>query len=116
MLAKNKWPGNIRELRNVIEMAVFMYDDVTLRPEHLDSMDDSHIKSIESVPLFRPAEKDNLSVASQPLEKGKPLDEHLISLVEQTVKRYNGNKAAAARSLDISRSSVYRILERLKQA
>lgn len=44
ILLKYPWPGNIRELQNVIEQAVVFADSDTIRPEHLPE----YIKTMES--------------------------------------------------------------------
>lgn len=113
VLAQYHWPGNIRELRNVIERAVFMFDDTLLRPEHFDGMllyDAKADQKATNIP--EPA----VALAYDAcLDENHVMDEHIITLVEQAVEANKGNKAAAARSLGIARSSVYRILNRKKE-
>ena len=36
LLARRAWPGNIRELRNALEQAALMTDDLVLEPRHFD--------------------------------------------------------------------------------
>lgn len=100
LLEEYQWPGNIRELRNVIERAVFMYDDSELKVCHLEEIGgkgntlllDNEISAVAGTEGF--------------------LQDHIIEVVEQTIRDNQGNKAAAARILGISRSSIYRILDR----
>lgn len=88
-LEKNDWKGNIRELRNTIERSLILMND--------------HILDEESLPDYSeivPAEKDSLSIRS--LEK-----EHIQKVLQYT----KGNKAEAARLLEIGIATLYRKLE-----
>ncbi len=50
-LQSYSWPGNIRELRNVIEHSLIVSTDDTLRLQRLNSSHsgDNHLKSLEDV-------------------------------------------------------------------
>lgn len=100
LLEQYQWPGNIRELRNVIERAVFMHDDMELKIGHLEGISGTGSALLPDNEASIPACADGF------------LHDHIIDLVEQTVRDNQGNKAAAARILGISRSSIYRILDR----
>ncbi|MDQ1163119.1 two-component system NtrC family response regulator [Chryseobacterium sp. SORGH_AS 447] len=88
-LEKNDWKGNIRELRNTVERSMILMNDRVLDAESLPHYS-------EKVP----AEKDSLSIKS--LEK-----EHIQKVLEYT----KGNKAEAARLLEIGIATLYRKLE-----
>jgi two-component system, NtrC family, response regulator AtoC len=103
LLASYSWPGNIRELRNVVERATLLTTDGVIRPEHL------------------PLEKMRATFAPSPTPDGKrqvagleafyPGDserERIISTLEQC----RGNQTKAARILGMSRRTLIYRLER----
>ena len=104
MLSVYDWPGNIRELRNAMEWAAFMYDGVTLELEHLDI-----IRAGDPFEMPGDCQK---SRGSEAILASGNLKNHTDQLVKQTLESHGGNKAAAARELGISRRSLYRILEK----
>ncbi|WP_343680247.1 sigma-54 dependent transcriptional regulator [Chryseobacterium arthrosphaerae] len=87
-LEKNDWKGNIRELRNAVERSLILMDHNTL--------------DAESLPHYaeRATESDSLSIRS--LEKI-----HIQKVLQYT----KGNKAEAARLLEIGIATLYRKLE-----
>jgi len=89
-LEKNDWKGNIRELRNTIERSLILMNDNILDKESLPH----YAEKVTST------EKDSLSMRS--LEK-----EHIQKVIQYT----KGNKAEAARLLEIGIATLYRKLE-----
>ncbi len=104
------WPGNIRQLRNVIERLSILQENGVILPEHLPSVIRSH--SNESLPpatvskgtAFSPA------IASRPLphslyapEPASTERERIVAALERTY----GNKKAAAELLGMSRGTLY---------
>ncbi len=89
-LARADWPGNARQLRNALEHAV-----VTARsPGRL---------SIADLPALEHRRQDPDTIAPREDERG---------LLLRTLADTAGRKAAAARSLNCSRMTLYRRLER----
>lgn len=88
-LKKNNWQGNIRELRNTVERSLILMNN--------------NILDANSLPLYSEqasAETDSLSIKT--LEK-----EHIQKVLQYT----KGNKAEAARLLEIGIATLYRKLE-----
>ncbi len=83
------WPGNIRELRNIIERAVLLCEDEQIQPQHLP---DTIRTAKPEVPL---AAGGDLSLAAA--------EKHHIGRV---LALYNDNRTRAARALGINRSTL----------
>ena len=86
LLKKYRWPGNIRELGNIIERSCLMCQGDTLLPSNL-FFDDEPLSS---------GKKDaapKLSGTIYDIEK---------ELIQQTLEEFSGNKTKAAESLGIS--------------
>lgn len=109
------WPGNIRELENVVERAVLMSEHSQIRCEDLPSQFTT-IKELE-------IEKDNggPSKSTPPTGTVGPLKEivrqHTVSLERELIARAleetRGNVTQAARMLHISRKSLQNKMKEL---
>ncbi|MBS4172005.1 sigma 54-interacting transcriptional regulator [Bacillus sp. FJAT-49736] len=107
-LMNHKWPGNIRELENVLERAINVLDGTnTVKMKHLPLYlqdDDIYISGYPSFSLdSMPPNNREESVA--------PLKD-ILSFVEknaiiQALKKTNGNRLEAAKLLGISKTSLY---------
>jgi two-component system response regulator HydG len=110
LLHQAPWPGNVRELRNVIERACILADGRIITERELGSAMLTH-------PAAPPPP--NGSAGYQPVsELHVDGDAALMSTAQRqqitkVLNQVNGNKAAAAKRLGISRRSLYRWLERL---
>lgn len=95
-MQKYHWPGNIRELQHSIERAVIMTTHSVLQPEDLFTQ--KHLmpeKQEEMVSL------DHLNI--EDVEK---------ILIRKALQKHNGHITRAAEELGLTRSSLYRRLER----
>ena len=93
------WPGNIRELRNCIEYMVVMSQGPLLEVRDLP----------ESVLHPQPMEAEpETSTPEMPLK----LDENERILIDEALRKCNGNRTAAAKLLGISRRTLHRKLAR----
>ncbi|UCE19813.1 MAG: sigma-54-dependent Fis family transcriptional regulator [Gemmatimonadota bacterium] len=92
-LQKYHWPGNIRELRHAIERAVIMSDSQVLQPsDFLLKAPDVERKGF----VF-----DNLH-----------LDEVEKTVIRKVLSKHGGNVSQAAQELGLTRTSLYRRLEK----
>lgn len=82
-LVAYQWPGNIRELRHVVERAAVLSDAYYIKPEHL------------GLPAVKPGRL-------QDLEKAE---------IERVIKECNGNITQAAKILGMGRATLYRKLK-----
>jgi len=95
-LLRHRWPGNVRELANVIERAVAFGDHDTILPEDLDL-------GGEGSPIG--------SILAEGTTRLAPLEEIERAYIRQVIDAHGGNKAAAARTLQIDRRTLYRKIE-----
>ncbi len=106
-LAQQAWPGNIRELRNVLEQAALMTDERLLRARHFGATaaPASLLAEPPSVAVFRPPEPALRSLAEQVAE----VERRAIS---EALAATGGNRVAAAKRLGMPRSVLYERLSR----
>ena len=90
-LVEHSWPGNVRELDHAIERGVLMAQGKAVR------LSDLSLKAGRDAS----ARLDDMS-----------LEEVEASLVKKAMARYDGNVSHAARALGLSRSALYRRLQR----
>jgi DNA-binding NtrC family response regulator len=90
------WPGNVRQLQNAIERAKILAEDEWIRVPNL------------------PPEIVKGASSSSVRQLGANMDLDTLNKlhVEDTFKRFGGNKARAARALGIGRRTLYRLLEK----
>ncbi len=92
---KPPWPGNIRELQHSIERAVILSNSSVLQPE------DFNFNATSGKENEQPLNLDQFN-----------LDEVEKLLIRKVLKKYNGNITQAAAELGLTRSSLYRRLEK----
>lgn len=104
LLADYHWPGNIRELKNLIEIVVFKFNDVELSKKHLIGLlevDDEIISSPANQEIVLPFPAGGFS-----------LKDYNTLLIQKILAAHNNNRSAAARYLGISRRALLYKLER----
>jgi two-component system response regulator AtoC len=89
LLRQYKWPGNARELENVIERAVILSGD-TIKPEHLGLPLQLDLDSIQD------STRSLSAIASEAARKAE------IELIVRTLTQTSGNKSKAAQILGVS--------------
>lgn len=97
-LQKYHWPGNIRELKHVIERAIIISDNEVLQPSDFDP----RISDAENIP----------STVAPMIPEGTSLEEVEASFVENVFLKHNRNIAKAASELGLTRQSLYRRLKK----
>jgi DNA-binding NtrC family response regulator len=83
------WPGNVRQLRNVIDSAVVLAEGQSIQPGDLGLRDASPEMTLDSLRL----------------------DQWERHLIQEAINRTNNNVPRAARLLGISRATLYRKLD-----
>jgi transcriptional regulator with PAS, ATPase and Fis domain len=89
------WPGNVRELANVLERAQILAENHVITPDDLP----------EAVAVGRPVGE---AGGGDPRHLSEVERQHVRAVLQQE----KGNKVHAARTLGISRRSLYRLIEK----
>jgi transcriptional regulator of acetoin/glycerol metabolism len=111
LFSRHRWPGNLRQMASVLRTSLAMLDDtLELRTEHLppDFLEDL----ATSEPPAAPSQEARKSVAEAAAGEASTLKELEASAIDRALKEHNGNVSAAARSLGVSRNTIYRRLGR----
>jgi DNA-binding NtrC family response regulator len=85
------WPGNVRELDHVVERSVLMAEGRSIRPGELGLRGGG---------------------GASPRLEDMSLDEVERHLIERTLARHDGNVTRAASALGLSRSALYRRIDK----
>ncbi len=111
LLAAYHWPGNVRELRNVVESLLLMSDTPEVRLDELAAG-----LSSEPIGLAPPAASDTHAglEATASLATTASLETTERAAIVAAVRMCHGNLTAAAKSLGVSRSTLYRKVERYR--
>ena len=111
-LEQYHWPGNIRELENVIERAVVLSEEnrITIRDLPADVTATDH-RSLLRADVSKPSPPRNIGsdLAGSNLT-GSDLTER--EMLEMALRQCGGNKAEAARLLQLPRSTYYSKLKK----
>lgn len=85
------FPGNVRELKSVIELAVVMADEEIIHPEHITVNTSASISDL--------------------LNSEKTLKEYEIQILQHFLDKYNKDVLLVAKKLDIGKSTIYRMIQ-----
>jgi len=97
VLQAYSWPGNVRELENVIQRAIILTSGRTITEEDLPSnIQDECVMNIGD---YHPTNSFE-----------RQLRDYKVKLAANAVRESNGNKTLAARSLNISRAYLHRLI------
>jgi PAS domain S-box-containing protein len=100
ILLNYDFPGNVRELENIIEHAIILTKGIEIQPRNLPS----YLRSKQREPLARAeiSEEQDLAVLER-VER---------DLIARALERNGGNTGAAAKELGIHRSTLWRKMKR----
>lgn len=93
-----KWPGNIRELENVIEHAFVVCNSDVIRVEHLPERLQNTIEE--------------LSLNEDDSQNQTPFENAEKNLIENTLNKFNGNRSKTASALGINKVTLWRKMKK----
>jgi DNA-binding NtrC family response regulator len=109
MLMAHEWPGNIRELANMIERATILAGNGPILPEHLPAQ-----LPIRSNKLHQ-STASPLGAPHFQVPDGNPtLRDVEMKYIQTILEKHNGNKPAASRELGISLKTLYNKINQLQ--
>ncbi len=101
VLSTYDWPGNIRELRNIVERAVILSGTSSrIDPKHLGLSDRTTMRAAGVKLTF---------------DHEPTLDEMTQEYLKTLLSKYSGHRAKIAQCLGMSERSVYRLIKKLEQ-
>lgn len=89
------WPGNARELDNVIQRALVLQTQGIIEPGHLQLAD--------------------LTITASPKKEVKDLQAHEFDVIEQTLKLHQGSRQQAAETLGVSERTLRYKLAKMRE-
>ncbi len=102
LLTQHNWPGNIRELRNLIERMLIICDGPLIEPAHLP-------------PPFNQADSTSQSHDFGHIRTWKDFKlQSEKAFLQYKIRENGGNLARTAREIDLPRSNLYKKLESLE--
>ena len=85
------YPGNIRELKSIIDLACVMCDEPEIKPEHI-----KFVKKINNQDM---------------LLKEMSLDDYIFQIIRSYLDKYDNNVLLVAKKLNIGKSTIYRMIK-----
>ncbi|MBS1917929.1 MAG: sigma-54-dependent Fis family transcriptional regulator [Bacteroidetes bacterium] len=90
-LLQYSFPGNVRELKSIMELAVVMADEDIILPEHITLNSSTSIGDL--------------------LSKEITLKEFEIQIIQHYLDKYDKDVLLVAKKLDIGKSTIYRMIQ-----
>jgi DNA-binding NtrC family response regulator len=105
-LSSYAFPGNIRELENILERAMITAEGESIVPADLQLPRDQPVAARHLSPARRPTPAPAAGTV-------KPIDEVERDAIVKALERWNGNRTRAAQDLGISRRTILNKIKRL---
>ena len=104
LLSRYAFPGNIRELRNLLERGILLADDGVIQLRHLppELLDDAAVMPVQA------ADESLSAVDRLPI---MPLEALEAQYLTSVARRFSGDRQALARTLGVSERTLYRKLK-----
>lgn len=95
-LLQYPFPGNIRELKSIIELAAVMASDQEIKPQDISYNNSTRIESF--------------------LHQEMSMEEYMYRIIRHFLNKYDNNVLEVAKRLNIGKSSLYRYLKEMEAA
>jgi transcriptional regulator with PAS, ATPase and Fis domain len=112
LFRRHKWPGNFRQLTNLLRTAAIMAGDE--EEIGLRHMPDDFLDDIADTPAPAMSAGAEVPAAPQVIAAGANLEEMELAAILKSLEANGGNVSATARALGVSRNTIYRKLPHLK--
>ncbi len=112
VLQSYEWPGNIRQLRNIVEWLMIMSPKTDNDLINVTSLANDIFSSVPSVPGNNNQIETNVDIMSMPLREARELFEKQYLLAQ--VNRFGGNISKTSVFIGMERSALHRKLKSLK--
>jgi two-component system nitrogen regulation response regulator GlnG len=100
------WPGNVRQLRNVVRQAALSARDGIVRVEHLGGpLEEARAFEAEEAEVSRDMESDQDYSLKELVQRHKERIERRV--IRETLQRTDGNMAETARKLGVDYKTIY---------
>ena len=97
LLLDYRWPGNIREMKNVVSRAVLITDNNVIEPQQLS------IQKLDKQPLTSNQPQINISSSLKDM-----LKQYENDIIQNAIEISNGNKTKAAKLLGVNIRTLHR--------
>ncbi len=107
-LLQHNWPGNIRELKNCLQLACSLCENFNLEAEDISYMQQSD---------FGAENDSDLALTSSvklTANQSNPLQQMESEVIQALMIKYDGNRKAIAAEMNISERTLYRKLKRFE--
>jgi DNA-binding NtrC family response regulator len=103
---RHLWPGNIRELRNCLQLATGLCENKKIEEKDIIIMR----RSSRTSDLLPPENPERQSIAES--HQMNPLEQIEANFLNSLINKFNGNRKLIATEMNISERTLYRKLNR----
>lgn len=102
LLSEYLWPGNYIQFKRILSQLCITSRDYTIRPNDVRSL-----LALER-PVYPNSQTNDMGYG---IDLDRPLTQIERDIIETVINRHGGNQSAAARSLGISRTTLWRMMK-----